>query len=57
MSGVPTFIIQGHNDALTKSSDVQQIFDNLPVIDKISGLRGRPGAGTATTIFQPIPSR
>jgi esterase/lipase len=31
---VPTFIIQVHNDALTKSSDVQQIFDNIPVIDK-----------------------
>jgi len=31
---VPTFIIQVHDDALTKPSDVQQIFDNIPVKDK-----------------------
>jgi hypothetical protein len=31
---VPTFIIQVHDDALTKPSDVQQIFDNIPVNDK-----------------------
>lgn len=31
---VPTFIIQVHDDALTQPSDVQQIFDNIPVNDK-----------------------
>lgn len=31
---VPTFITQVHDDALTKPSDVQQIFDNIPVEDK-----------------------
>lgn len=31
---VPTFIIQVHDDALTKPSDVQSIFDNIPVADK-----------------------
>jgi hypothetical protein len=31
---VPTFITQVHDDALTKPSDVQQIFDNIPVRDK-----------------------
>ena len=31
---VPTFITQVHDDALTKPSDVQQIFDNIPVKDK-----------------------
>ncbi|KAA8646334.1 alpha/beta hydrolase family protein [Aspergillus tanneri] len=31
---VPTFIAQVHDDALTKPSDVQQIFDNIPVADK-----------------------
>jgi uncharacterized protein len=31
---VPTFIIQVHDDVLTKPSDVQQIFDNIPVKDK-----------------------
>ena len=31
---VPTFIVQVHDDALTKPSDVQQIFDNVPVNDK-----------------------
>jgi uncharacterized protein len=31
---VPTFIIQVHDDALTKPSDVQQIFDNIAINDK-----------------------
>ncbi|OAT67866.1 hypothetical protein AWB85_12165 [Mycobacteroides immunogenum] len=31
---VPTFILQVRDDALTKSSDVQSIFDNIPVDDK-----------------------
>ncbi len=31
---VPTFITQVHDDALTKPSDVQHIFDNMPVKDK-----------------------
>ncbi len=31
---VPTFIIQVRNDALTKESDVQQIFDNIPAKEK-----------------------
>jgi esterase/lipase len=31
---VPTFIIQVHDDVLTKPNDVQQIFDNIPTKDK-----------------------
>lgn len=31
---VPTFIIQVHDDMLTKPGDVQQIFDNIPANDK-----------------------
>jgi alpha/beta superfamily hydrolase len=31
---VPTFITQVRNDALTKESDVQAIFDNIPAEDK-----------------------
>lgn len=31
---VPTFIIQVHDDVLTRSSDVQAIFDAIPVADK-----------------------
>lgn len=31
---VPTFIYQVHDDALTKPSDVQAIFDNIPVKEK-----------------------
>jgi esterase/lipase len=31
---VPTFIIQVRDDILTKPSDVQTIFDNIPVKDK-----------------------
>ena len=30
---VATFIIQVHDGVLTKPSDVQQIFDNIPVND------------------------
>ncbi|AIY39508.1 hypothetical protein LT85_0348 [Collimonas arenae] len=30
----PTFILQVRDDALTKSTDVQSIFDNIPVTDK-----------------------
>jgi uncharacterized protein len=32
---VPTFITRVHDDALTKPSDVQQIFDNIPVKNKM----------------------
>jgi hypothetical protein len=31
---VPTFIVQVRKDALTKESDVQAIFDNIPVKEK-----------------------
>lgn len=31
---IPTFLVQVRNDALTKESDVQTIFDSIPTNDK-----------------------
>jgi uncharacterized protein len=31
---VPTFLYQVHDDVLTEPSDVQAMFDNIPVADK-----------------------
>jgi hypothetical protein len=31
---VPTFLFQVHDDVLTDPSDVQTMFDNIPVADK-----------------------
>jgi uncharacterized protein len=31
---VPTFLYQVHDDVLTEPSDVQTMFDNIPIADK-----------------------
>ncbi len=43
--GVPTFLYQVRDDLLTEASDVQTMFDNIPVADrKLQWIEGHEGA-------------
>jgi hypothetical protein len=55
---VPTFVIQVRDDAMTKPSDVQAIFDNLPVEDKeLFWIEGTPMRYHGYTYFSEHPEQ
>jgi hypothetical protein len=55
---VPTFLFQVHDDLLTDPSDVQTMFDNIPVADKtLHWIRGTTARWDGYLEFQRRPER
>ena len=54
---VPTFLYQVRDDVLTHPSDVQAMFDNIPVADKQLQWIRTHAAGTATWNSSAVPSQ
>lgn len=54
---VPTFLYQVHDDVLTRPSDVQAIFDNIPVEKKLHWIHGSTARWDGYTYFQREPEQ
>ena len=53
---MPTFLYQAHGDILTDPSDVQTMFDNIPVAEKkLHWIEGTTPDGTGYLEFQRRP--
>ena len=52
---VPTFVYQVHDDVLTRPSDVQSVFDNIPVAKKLHWVHGTTRRWDGYLYFQREP--